>query len=322
VATATANGVAPGPSRARRWLFGFRERETWIAYAFILPWVIGFLLLTLGPMLFSLYYSFTNYGLQQIAHIEPTKTVGLDNYQKLLDDPKIASSLKNTFIYTVMMVPGKIIVALALAMLLMRAGRAAGFFRTAFYLPEMAPPVAIGVMLVFLFNGQVGIVNKALGFVGINGPYWISDPSWIKPSIAIMDIWACGGTMVILLAALYGVPRQLYEAAEMDGASAWRRLVNVTLPMISPALFFVFIILTLAGLNQFTQAYTAFYGAGGTQPEAALFYAIYLFRNAFEYFDMGYASAMAWLLFAISMTVTTINIVVSRRFVFYQGSQK
>jgi multiple sugar transport system permease protein len=318
----TVNRVAPGPSRARRWLSGFRERETWVAYLFVFPWLFGFLVLTLGPMIASLYYSFTNYGLQQIAGIEPTQGVGLKNYRALLDDPKVATSLKNTFIYTVMMVPGKIIVALALAMLLMRIGRAAGVFRTIFYLPHITPPVAVGVLLLFLFNGQIGIVNRGLALIGIQGPYWTSDPHWIKPSIALMDIWACGGTMVILLAALYGVPRHLYEAAAMDGAPAWRRFKDVTLPMISPALFFCFIILTLAGLNQFTQAYTAFYGAGGSQPEAALFYAIYLFRNAFEYFNMGFASAMAWLLFAISLIVTLINIGVSRRFVFYQGGAR
>jgi multiple sugar transport system permease protein len=177
-------------------------------------------------------------------------------------------------------------------------------------------------MLLFLFNGTNGIVNRGLGFIGIDGPFWTTDPQWIKPTIAIMDVWACGGTMVILLAALYGVPKQLYEAASMDGAPSWRRFKDVTLPMISPALFFCFIILTLAGLNQFTQAYTAFYGAGGTQPEAALFYAIYLFRQAFEYFNMGFASAMAWLLFGISLVVTLINIGVSRRFVYYQGAAK
>jgi multiple sugar transport system permease protein len=314
---------APGPSGARRWLSGFRERETWVAYLFILPWLFGFLALTLGPMLFSLYYSFTNYGLQQIAGLEPTKTVGFKNYHQLVHDPKVTESLKNTFIYTVMMVPGKIIVALLLAMCLMRVpGKIAGFFRTVFYIPHITPPVAIGVMLIFLFNGQVGIVNKGLSLIGIQGPYWTTDPHWIKPSIALMDIWACGGTMVILLAALYGVPRQLYEAAAMDGAGAWRRFKDVTLPMISPALFFCFIILTLAGLNQFTQAYTAFFGAGGSQPEAALFYSIYLFKNAFEYFNMGFASAMAWLLFGISLVITLINIGVSRRFVYYQGSQR
>jgi multiple sugar transport system permease protein len=319
----TVNRAAPGPNRrARRWLSGFRERETWVAYLFILPWIFGFVVLTLGPMLFSLYYSFTNYGLQQIAGIEPTKGVGFKNYHALLDDPKIAASLKNTFIYTVMMVPGKIVFALALAMLLMRAGRAAGTFRTIFYIPHITPPVAIGVMLIFLFNGQVGIVNRGLDLVGIQGPYWTTDPHWIKVSIVLMDIWACGGTMVILLAALYAVPQHLYEAAAMDGAPAWRRFKDITLPMISPALFFCFIILTLAGLQQFTQAYTAFYGAGGTQPEAALFYSIYLFRQAFEFFNMGFASAMAWLLFAISLAVTLVNIGVSRRFVYYQGSAR
>jgi multiple sugar transport system permease protein len=320
---AVRSKTAPGPSKARRWFAGFREKETWVAYLFILPWLFGFLVLTLGPMLFSLYYSFTNYGLQQIAGLESTKTVGLKNYRQLLDDPKVASSLKNTFIYTVMMVPGKIIVALLLAMLLMRVTeKLAGVFRTIFYLPHITPPVAIGVMLLFLFNGTVGIVNKALGAIGIQGPYWTTDPHWIKPSIAIMDIWACGGTMVILLAALYGVPKHLYEAASMDGAGRWRRFKDVTLPMISPALFFVFIILTIAGLNQFTQAYTAYFGAGGSQPEAALFYSIYLFKNAFEFFNMGFASAMAWLLFAISMVITLFNILVSRRFVYYQGSSR
>ena len=317
----------PGPSRARHWLSGFRERETWVAYLFILPWVFGFLVFTLGPMLFSLYYSFTNYGLQQIAGIEPTKTVGLKNYHDLIHGERahtVGLALRNTFVYTVMMVPGKIVVALLLAILLMRIGKLAGFFRTIFYLPHITPPVAIGVLVLYLFNGQIGIVNRGLHLIGIHGPYWTSDPHWIKPTLAIMDIWACGGTMVILLAALYGVPQHLYEAAAMDGASAWRRFKDVTLPMISPALFFCFIILTLAGLNTFTQAYTAFFGAGaaGGQNEAALFYAIYLFKNAFEYFNMGFASAMAWLLFAISLAITGINILVSKRFVYYQGEQR
>jgi multiple sugar transport system permease protein len=324
LASVAATRPVPGPSRARRWLAGFRERETWTAYLFLLPWIFGFFVLTLGPMLFSLYYSFTNYGLQQIAGIEETKTVGLKNYRQLLDDPKVASSLKNTFVYTVMMVPATIVIALALAMILTRIGKAAGFFRTIFYLPQITPPVAVGVLVLFLFNGQIGIVNRGLDLIGINGPYWTSDPSWIKPTLAIMDVWACGGTMVILLAALYAVPAQLYEAAAMDGAPAWRRFKDVTLPMISPALFFCFIILTLAGLNAFTQAYTAFFGAGqaGSQNEAALFYAIYLFRNAFEYFNMGFASAMAWLLFAISLVITLVNIGVSRRFVYYQGEKR
>ena len=324
MASVAVNRSAPGPSRARRWLAGFRERETWTAYLFILPWIFGFIVLTAGPMVASFYFSLTDYGIQQIAGFEPTDFVGTDNYRQLLDDDKVLKSLKNTFIFTIMAVPAKICVALALAMILAHITRGAGFFRTIFYLPDITPPVAIGVLLLYLFNGRIGIINKGLGLVGIEGPFWTSDPNWIKPSIAIMDVWGCGGTMVILLAALYGVPQQLYEAAAMDGAGAWRRFKDVTLPMISPALFFSLIILTLAGLSAFTQAYTAFFGAGqaGSQNEAALFYAIYLFQNAFQYFNMGFASAMAWLLFAISLAITAINFGVGRRFVYYQGEQK
>ena len=321
-----ARDAATGPpSRARRWLSGFRERETWTAYLFILPWVFGFLALTAGPMVASLYFSFTDYGVEQIAGFQETTNVGAENYRRLLDDPKIATALKNTFIFTVMMVPATMVVALALAMILYRIGRAGDFFRTIFYIPQITPPVAVGVLILTLFNGQVGIVNRGLELIGIQGPFWTTDPSWIKPTLVIMDVWAVGGTMVIYLAALHGVPQHLYEAAAMDGAPAWRRFKDVTLPMISPALFFTFIILTIAGLTAFTQAYTAFFGpgsAGAESPEAALFYAIYIFRQAFEFFDMGFASAMAWLLFVIIMIITFVQIAVSRRFVFYQGAPR
>jgi multiple sugar transport system permease protein len=324
LSSVTVNDTAPGPSRARRWLSGFRERETWTAYLFIVPWIVGFLVFTLGPMIYSAYYSFTNYGVQQIAGISPTKTVGFDNYKQLYNDHNVRVALRNTFEYGLMMVPAKLIVALLLAVMLMRVGqRLGGVFRTIFYLPHVTPPVAVGVLVLYLFNGPYGIVNKALSHIGIKGPFWTTDPNWIKPTIAIMDVWACGGTMVILLAALYGVPRHLYEAAAMDGASKIRQFFNVTLPMISPALFFCFIILTLAALNQFTVAYTSFFNSGsGATNEAALFYAIYLFQQAFKYFNMGFASAMAWVLFAISMLITGINIFATKRFVFYQSDAR
>ena len=325
--TSVASTARPGPrSRARRWFSGFRERETWIAYVFILPWIIGFVILTAGPMVASLYFSFTDYGLEQIAGFEETHRVGLDNYQQLLDDPRIETSLRNTFVYTIMTVPTKMVVALALAMILLRVGHAAGFFRTVFYLPDITPPVAIGVLLIMLFNGQTGAVNRGLEAIGIPGPFWTTDPTWIKPGIAIMNIWQVGGTMVIYLAALRAVPQHLYEAAAMDGASPWRRFRNITLPMISPALFFTFIVLTIAGLQTFAEVYTAYFGqaggAGAEAPEAALMYAIYIFRQAFEFFDMGFASAMAWLLFLIIMIVTALQFFVSRRFVFYMGEQR
>jgi multiple sugar transport system permease protein len=316
--------ATPGLSWARRRLSGFRERETWVAMLFILPWIVGFLTLTLGPMIFSAYYSFTNYGVQQIAGISPTKTVGFKNYRQIYDDPYIGTALKNTFEYALMMVPSRLIVALLLALVLKRVGeKVGGFFRTIFYLPHITPPVAIGVLVLTLFNGGYGIVNKALAHIGITGPYWTTQPGWIKPTIAIMDVWAAGGTMVILLAALYGVPQHLYEAAAMDGASKLRQFFNVTLPMISPALFFCFIISTLAALNQFTVAYTAYFNSGsGATNSAALFYAIYIFQQAFKYFNMGFASAMAWMLFAISMVITGINIFATKRFVFYQSDAR
>jgi multiple sugar transport system permease protein len=325
-----ANATRPGPpSRARAWLSGFGERETWYAYAFIFPWVFGFLALTAGPMIASLYFSATNYGLEQIAGFEKTKYVGADNYRRLLEDDKIPLALENTFIYTALMVPGTMVVALALASILLRIGRSGDFFRTVFYLPQITPPVAVGILLLVLFNGSFGIVNRGLELLpGIEqGPFWTTDPDWIKPSLAIMSVWAVGGTMVIYLAALRGVPQHLYEAAAMDGASAWRRFRDVTLPMISPALFFTFIILTIAGLNTFTEVYTAYFGAGAgggreVATESALMYAVYLFRQAFVFFDMGYAAAMAWLFFFIIMAVTLVNIVMTRRFIFYHGAQR
>jgi len=325
LASVASSTGAAGPSRARRWLSGFRERETWTAYLFILPWVIGFVALTAGPMVASLYFSFTDYGVQQIAGFEPTSRVGFDNYRQLLDDPRVATSLKNTLVYTVMTVPAKMAVALGLALILARLAFAAGFFRTVFYLPDITPPVAIGIMILVLFNGSTGIVNRGLELIGIPGPFWTTDPTWIKPSLAIMSIWTVGGTMVIYLAALKAVPQHLYEAAAIDGAGPWRRFVNITLPMISPALFFTFIVLTIAGLQTFTEVYTAYFGAGSTgaeAPDAALMNVVYLFRQAFEFFNMGFASAMAWVLFALIMFVTAIQFIVSRRWVFYQSDSR
>jgi multiple sugar transport system permease protein len=280
--------------------------------------MFGFIVLTAGPMIWSLLLSFTDYSI-----ISPAHNVGLQNYRDLYHDPKVAGALRNTFIYAALHVPGVMIVSLGLAMLLARVGeRSGGVFRTIFYLPVMTPKVAVGVLFLLLFNGSNGLINKALSYIHVPGPFWTTDPHWVKPGLVVMSLWAVGTNVIIYLAAIKNVPRHLYEAAAMDGASSWRQFRDVTLPMISPALFFCFIISTINGLNEFNRAYTAFYGAGGTQPEAALFYSIYLFRNAFEYFNMGFASAMAWLLFGISMVITLVNIGVSRRFVYYQGGAR
>jgi multiple sugar transport system permease protein len=316
--TTVSRTSVPGPrARARRWASGFRERDTWAAYAFLSPWLFGFFVLTAGPMVASFILSLTDYDI-----ISSTQYVGFANYRQLIDDPKVSLALKNTLIYTAMSVPATMIVSLALAMMLARVGRAAGFFRTVFYMPVMTPLVAVGVLYLLLFNGDFGLINRALELIHVKGPYWTSDPHWVKPGLVLMALWAVGSNVVIYLAALMGVPQHLYDAAAMDGASRWRRFRDVTLPMISPALFFTFIILTIAGLQTFEQVYTAFFNANTpTGTDAALFYVIYLFQQAFTFLHMGYASALAWLLFIVIALITAVQIILSRRLVYYEGSR-
>ncbi len=301
------------------WTKSTRNDLKWVLI-FLSPWIVGFLVFTAGPMLWSLWLSFTNYDpLRQHADF-----IGLDNYARLIRDRHVASSLWNTAFYTVLHVPLSMGIALFLALILNRiGGRFAGFFRTAFYLPNVTPAVAVGTLFLLLLNGNSGLVNQVLGTFGINGPSWLNDPGWIKPGIIIMSLWTVGNTVVIYFAALKNVPIELYEAARIDGAGAWQQFKNITVPMISGALFFTFIINTIASLQLFTEVYTIFFGQQQGQSsgagEAALFYVIYLFRNAFEFFRMGYASALAWLLFVVIVIITVIQIRVSRRFVYYEG---
>ena len=252
------------------------------------------------------------------------RAVGTANYQELLTDPRVRTSLANTFVYAALYVPLGTAVALGLALLLQRVGRAAGFFRTAFYLPVMTPAVAAGAMFLLLLNGQRGLVNQVLGWVGIEGPNWTTDPNWLKPSLAIVSLWAVGGSVVIFLAALHDVPRQLHEAALLDGAGAVRRFLSVTVPMISGAIFFSVITHTIAALQMFDQAYTMFYGPQqkATASDASLVYMVYLFQNAFQFFRMGFASAMAWVLFAIILVITVVQVKVGNRFVYYEGDNR
>ncbi|WP_410645843.1 carbohydrate ABC transporter permease [Amycolatopsis sp. lyj-346] len=298
-----------------------RTKEAWAAYAFLSPWMIGFVVFMAIPMIASLVLSFTDYDA-----LRPPDAVGWANYRRLLEDPAVRTSLGNTLVYTVMAVPATMAVSLALASLLARAGRrSAGFFRTVFYLPEITPKVAVGVLFLILFNGQAGLVNAALGLVGIDGPQWSTDGPWVKPGLVLMHLWSVGSTVIIYLAALRGVPRELYEAAELDGATAWQRFRRITVPMISGALFFTLIVQTIAALQSFDEAYTAFYGSAASATysnDAALFYLIHLFRQAFEFLHLGYASAMAWLLFVVILAITLVQVRLSRRFVHYEGGDR
>jgi multiple sugar transport system permease protein len=308
-----APAMTPERQRSRR---RAKRRNVASAFLFLSPWLIGFAVFTAWPILYSAYLSLTDYDV-----INDPRFIGFDNYAQLFEDPKIALAIGNTLLFTALQVPAYVIVSLLLALLLDRAGRSAGFFRTIFFLPKMTPPVAVGILFLLLFNGQNGLINTVLGWFGVAGPAWTTDPAWVKPGLILMSLWTVGASVIILLAALQDVPTELYESSKLDGAGFWRQSFSVTLPLISPALFFIVVVNTIAGLQTFDEAYTAFFGSGNTtySNDAALFYVIYLFQQAFEFLHMGYASAMAWLLFGIIMVVTAVQLIVSRRLVYYEG---
>jgi multiple sugar transport system permease protein len=280
----------------------YNKREAIAGYLFIAPWMFGFLIFTAGAMVYSLYISFSNYNLAT----NTASPVGFENYARLFEDPKVAISLANTLYYAVLAVPLEIILALALAMLLNRMTRAAGAYRTIYYLPKMTPAVATASVFFLLLNGNTGAI----------------DPQWVKASIVLMSLWTVGGTMVIFLAALKNVPVELYEVASIDGAGAFRKFWSITLPMISGAMFFNVIVLSIAAFQIFDQAYIVFWrDQSSSSPDAALFYAIYLFQQAFRNFNFGFAGAMAWLLFVIILIITWIQTKFGNRFVFYEGER-
>jgi multiple sugar transport system permease protein len=311
--TSTAPGAVK-PPKVRK----YNRREAIAGYLFLSPWLVGFLIFTLGAMLYSLVISFSHYQLAT----NTARPAGIANYEALFDDPKVFISLGNTLFYAVMAVPLEVLFALFLAMMLNRVGKGAGFFRTVYYLPKMTPAVATASVFLLLLNGNQGAINKGLALIGIQGPQWLLDPAWVKPSIVLMTLWGVSGTMVIFLAALKNVPTDLYEVASIDGAGPVRRFFSITLPMISGAIFFNVIVLTIAALQTFDQAYLLFYRdqvAGAS--DSSLFYAVYLFQQAFRQFNFGFAAAMAWLIFVLIMIISFIQVRVGNRFVYYESER-
>ena len=297
----------------------YNRREAFAGYLFISPWIIGFTVFTVISMLYSLRLSVSNYDLAT----NQRTSAGLENYRLLFDDPKVLTSLGNTFFYALLAVPLEVVFALALAALLHTVRRGAGLFRTIFYLPKMTPTIATAAIFLLLLNGNTGAINRFLGLFGIPGPQWLTDPHWVKPAIVIMSLWTLAGSMVILLAALQNVPRELYEAAETDGAGRVRQFFSITVPLISPTLFFVTIVQTIAALQVFDQAFLLFYRDGtSSAPDAALFYGVYIYLQAFRQFNFGLAAAMAWLLFLIILGITAIQINVGNRLVHYEGDAR
>ncbi|WP_413249299.1 carbohydrate ABC transporter permease [Sinomonas flava] len=297
----------------------YNVRESIAGYLFISPWIAGLLIFTVISMGWSLVLSFQNYDLATGA----SSPAGFENYRLLAEDPNVLGSLGNTFVYALMAVPLDIAFALLLASLLNGVKRGSGFFRLVYYLPKMTPGVATAAVFLLLLNGNSGAINNFLGLFGIAGPQWLSDPVWMKPSIVLMSLWGVGGTTVILLAALQAVPKELYEAAATDGASRRQQFFYITIPMISPTLFFLVIVNTIAALQIFDQAYLLFYRDGNSSvPDAARFYGVYLYQQAFQHFNFGPAAAMAWLLFVIIMVITVIQIRVGNRLVHYEGGDR
>jgi multiple sugar transport system permease protein len=240
----------------------------------------------------------------------------------MLGDRRAATALFNTIYFTVLFVPLSIVFGLILASMLNRiGGRAAGFFRTAFYLPNVTPAVAVGALFLLLLSNPGGLVNQALGIVGIRGPSWLNDPAWMKNGVILMMLWSIGGTVIIYFAALRNVPKELYEAAKIDGASGWQSFRRITFPMISGAVFFTLVINTIAALQLYAEVYAMFFGArtGGSGSDAVLFFVIYVFRQAFEFFKLGYASALAWVLFVVIGLITLFQFRFARRFVYYEN---
>jgi multiple sugar transport system permease protein len=284
------------------------------AYMYLLPWLIGLTVFWVGPIIASFYFSFSNYDV-----LSPPQWVGLQNYQKaFFEDTLFWPSLMRTLQYSIVVVPIGLIGSLFLAALLNRGLRGTNMYRTMFFIPHLVPAVATAMLWSWLLHPSVGPINTALGWLGIQGPGWLQRKEWALPAIMIMNLWASvgGNSMLIFLAALQGVPQSLLDAAEIDGAGGWAKFRNVTLPMISPTLLFNLILGVIGALKVFTSAYVA--TAGGPS-YATWFLALHIYQQAFQYFRMGYGSALAWVFLVILLVFTYIQMTTSRRWVYYAG---
>ncbi len=301
------------------------RREAIEGYLFITPWLVGLLVFTIGPILVSFYLSFNAWQISA-----PPVWIGLENYRELLGDPAMKKSLYNTFYLAIFGVPLNMVTALIIALLLNQKVRGISFFRTVYYLPSVLSSVAVAVLWMWILNPRFGLLNQTLALVGIDGPGWLVDPLWAKPAVLVMGLWGIGGSMIIYLAGLNGIPQHLYEAAKLDGAGTLGQFRYVTLPMLSPTIFFNLITNIIGALQIFVSIAALTMGgpasggvgrAGGVD-DSLLVFMLYLYRQAFSFFRMGYASALAWFLAVIIMALTLFNFWLSRRWVYYEGSLK
>ncbi|MEW1812440.1 sugar ABC transporter permease [Pseudarthrobacter phenanthrenivorans] len=294
-----------------------RRRNRRVSWLFLTPWMIGLLTITIGPMLASLYLSFTNYNL-----LGRIKWVGLSNYTRMFtDDPRFIDAALVTLRYVVISVPLQLGFALAIAVILNQGLRGLGFYRSVYYLPSLlGSSVAIALLWRQIF-GSEGLVNQGLGLLGFQGmPNWIATPEYALGTLILLNVWTFGSPMIIFLAGLRQVPEELYEAASVDGAGPWTKFRKITIPMISPVIFFNLVLQMIHAFQTFTQAYVVSGGTGGPV-DSTLFYTLYLYQKAFTDFDMGYASAMAWVLLIIIALFTAVAFGTSKKWVHYGGER-
>ena len=324
------SSAAVDPARARLRSRRRARRHTYgLALLFLSPWLAGFLIFIAYPMVASLYWSFTHYDVLGSPH-----WIGTANYRYMLGigknaDPTFWPAVRNTLFLVVFGVPARMLFALFTAMILTAPRRGIRLYRTLFYLPTMAPPVVAALAFVYLLNPALGPVDRLLGGIGLGRPDWFYSPDWSKPSVILLSLWGVGDAMIIFLAGLLDVPRSLHEAAWIDGASVFRRFVHVTLPSLSPVIFFSLVIGVITAFQSFTEAYVAGIAVTGSQagqnqvlgePQGSLLlYPLKLYDEAFHYFHTGYASAMAWVLFGATMMCTLVLIKTSERWVHYAG---
>jgi multiple sugar transport system permease protein len=290
-----------------------RRKEALAGYLFASPWLIGFCVFLLYPLGASIYYSFCEYSV-----LKPPVWIGTENYRELARDEVFWTGVKNTFLYAAMALPAGMALAIGLAMLLNSKVRGMAFYRTLFFLPSLVPAVSLAVLWLWVLNGQHGVLNAALKGAGVTGPNWLGDPAWSKPALVVLGIWGVGNAVLIYLAGLQDVPTSLLEAAELDGASPWQKTRNVTIPMISPVILFNGIMGIIGTFQVFTVPYVMF--PGGSPARSTYFYSMYLFDNAFRYNKMGYASAMAWLMFLVILILTLTALKLSEKHVHYGGA--
>ncbi len=309
--TAAAEAARVG-GRSAAW------RRDLIGYAFLAPWLIGFLCFSLGPVLASLYLSFTKFDL-----LRPAQWIGGENYVRMFSaDPRFWQALKVTFSYMAMEVPLKLAFALAVAVALDKAVRAGSLYRALFYIPSLlGGSVAIAVLWRQMFEGNGTLNQVLLWLFGYQGPSWISTPDTAIYTLVLLAVWQFGSPMIIFLAGLRQVPQDLYEAASMDGASAWRQFRKITLPMLAPVIFFNMVLQIIEGFKAFTPAYVISGGTGGPI-DSTLFYTLYLYQEAFSFFRMGYASALAWVLLLVIGLFTGISFLTSKYWVYYEDDPR